>query len=79
MDDIGNVSPELKSPFAYLRVLTDEIRVVTAKLKGKKTEKKNGGKFSAVPPRLSSSLFPSGVPEEIRTSLNPLVSERSSN
>jgi DNA invertase Pin-like site-specific DNA recombinase len=48
VDDTGNVSLELRTPFAYLCDLTEEIRTVKVQGKGKTAEKKNGRLQSAV-------------------------------
>jgi hypothetical protein len=55
VNDAGNVSLELRTPFAYLRDLTDEIRTVKKQSKGGKAEKKNGRLRSAVSPGACSS------------------------
>lgn len=48
VNDKGRVHLELRTPFAYLHDLTNEIRHVKSKQQGSKTEMKNGGKDSAV-------------------------------
>ena len=47
VNDTGNVSFELRTPFAYLRDLTDEMRMVKEHGKRKNAEKKNGRHSSA--------------------------------
>ena len=59
VNDSGNVSLELRTPFAYLRDLTDEIRMVKKQSKGGKAEKKNGRPKSAVSPGACSSQLQS--------------------
>ena len=59
VNDAGNVSLELRTPFAYLRDLTDEIRTVKKQSKGGKAEKKNGRLRSAVSPGACSSQLQS--------------------
>ena len=59
VNDAGNVSLELRTPFAYLCDLTDEIKAVSTGRNGGKTEKKNGGPESAVSPGACSSLLQS--------------------
>ncbi len=67
VNDAGNVSLELRTPFAYLHDLSDEIRSVSQQSKGEKAEKENGGDNSAVSPGASSSLLQSCWGGRIRT------------
>lgn len=68
VNDAGNVSLELRTPFAYLCDLTDEIRTVKKQNKRGKAEKKNGRLTSAVSPGACSSQLQSCGKKRIRTS-----------
>jgi DNA invertase Pin-like site-specific DNA recombinase len=59
VNDAGNVSLELRTPFAYLRELTDEIRNVSEQRKRRKTVTKNGGAVPAVSSGACSNLLQS--------------------
>lgn len=64
VNDAGDVSLELRTPFAYLRDLNDEIR---SQRKAGRGKKKNGRHASTVSSGTCSNVFLSGVPGEIRT------------
>jgi hypothetical protein len=59
MNDAGNVSLELRTPFAYLRDLTEEIRTVKKQSKRRKTENKTGDSDTAGSPGACSSQLQS--------------------
>ncbi len=55
VNEAGNVRLDLRTPFAYLCDLNDEIRLVKNQSKRRKTEKKNGRPESAVLPGACSN------------------------
>jgi len=59
VNDAGNVSLELRTPFAYLRDLTDEIKAVSTGRKGGKAEKRTGSPETAGSPGACSSQLQS--------------------
>ena len=67
VNDAGSISLELRTPFAYLRDLTDEIRTVKTQRRRGKTGKKNGRPESAVLPGACSSQLQSYWGGRIRT------------
>lgn len=67
VNDTGNVSFELRTPFAYLRDLTDEIRMVKKNGKRKNAEKKNGRHSSAASSGDCSNQLQSCGEDRIRT------------
>ena len=56
VNDAGNVSLELRTPFAYLRDLTDEVRTVRKQSKRRKAEKKTGEVIFTGFPKMECSL-----------------------
>lgn len=67
VNDVGNVSLELRTPFAYLYDLSDEARRVRMQGEGIYREKKNDRPMSAASSRKCSNHMISGVPGGIRT------------
>jgi hypothetical protein len=67
VNDAGTVSLELRTPFAYLRNLSDEIHMVKTQSKGAEAGKKNGRRLSAVSLGACSSQLQSCGKDRIRT------------
>jgi signal transduction histidine kinase len=59
VNDAGNVSLELRTPFAYLRDLSDEVRSVSAPAARGSAKKKAGGRVAAGSPRACSNTLQS--------------------
>ncbi len=72
-DLVRRFSLELRTPFAYLRELTDEFRTVSDHHKGGNRETKNGGNIPAVSPGTkfdSAPILLEGL-DHTRTSFSP--------
>jgi hypothetical protein len=59
LNDAGNVALELRTPFAYLRGLTDEIRTVKKQRKRGKVKKKTDGNDTVSSPGACSNQLQS--------------------
>jgi len=69
VDDAGQVTLELRTPFAYLKMLVDDIRHVNTRPENTVTRRRKAGKNAGT--MIVSGVFPNNV--RVTTSLSPQV------